>query len=825
MAQQLLSSDPNAAQPVASGQLLSSDPAAGIPQGQLVAPTANVTDLPDAGDPSRTLIVHVGDKAILIPKVIAGPNGPQMLDDRQAVARWQQTGEHFGVYSNAEAARAFGLQLHSATQQQPSPVGTGPLGQVPTMLNGASDLGSGFMQAQPIHPLATGQAINDYIGKTVGLPMYDAYQAAKKGQSVIPAMKEAAGAAIDPILQIGLAQGQLAEDAKEAFKQGNVTVGAQKAAEYLLPFFGPLGGAMTDTAAKGQIMNALGQALGISTNLLPLANSQTLASAVNGLPTDSPQLGRTAAGPVMPPDRQPFLQSEVDQPNFRMRPNGPLPRGVQIAPGNQPIAGVNTAPGGAPQMTPQVAQQVSQWADAQQPPVPLPVGVRTGNRVASSLQEGNARSSLAAAAVENQKQAQFAGAMKQAGDRMANQIAPNVTPELHAAGSTGRDILADLAAKYRVHASDAYDMFRQGEQDPKHTTTVSQVQMGRVRGDAPRPFPVPTQMQLPVDLSAAQKQLRPIFDRLSKQWPEARKASSPAYAALKNVVEGPSVMPASEVDANLSGLKSIARQQGGVAKAAVGAVEDALQKTLGSRAPDLQDVLDEGRTSVKAQKAVEQVVDRLKDEKQDPYTALRIDDIENLKRNAPDAVPIVARGWLQKMMNRAFEEDGRFDHAQALYGGWMRISPKVKQALYGADRANDITNFFRTAAEVARLENPSGTAAQMQTILRYGRAAAGVFSLGLWNPVREGVTELTQYALAHMLWSPATAKLLTKAMRIPQHAPNAVAVAAQLTNAARAAGVPVQIAKTAAAPPLAAQNNQPQATPVQVGPFTAREVH
>lgn len=787
----------------------------------------------------NSVAIDIDGKHVLLPL-----DGDFRDDDaiRNAIDRYRDSGEHLGIFESLDAARAFSQTLTqpppmnaqmggqpmggapmgeqaplSIMSSEPPPQETTPggvMGPITAVGSGLQNLAAGAYEAQPIHPLQIGQTALDVAGPT-GLAMYDAYTRAKKGEAIQPgrvAMEAASGPA-GLAQKIGIAQGQLAQEAQAAFAEGDYVRGSRKFVEYLIPFLGPIISKAGDDMAKGEFMKAIGEAIGFSANLLPLRNSPTVANMAGGM-AESP-MGKTAPGPVLPPPpRGSMLQSEVNQPNFsagqapppRWQQGPQQPQGVQMVPGGQRMPeAVSQAPA-VPEMTASVAGEVSQWAD--QNKVPLPAGVRMGNAGVRGLQQWNARASVPAAHVEEGKQAQFASAMKDAGGRMLQQVAPGITPEAEIGGASGRDILSDLSSKYRSTANDAYDSFRSLEQDPKYKKTVNVQEQARAGGDS-FPIQMPQSVQLPVSLKVAKRALAPILQRLSKQWPEARKAASPGYAALKNIVEGPDWMSASELDGNLSGLKAIARQQGGIAKAAVKEVEEALQIALDKADPEVREALQAGRDATRAKVALENVIKKMRDERQDPYRAITLDEIAALKRETPEALPVLARGWLQVMMNRAFAAPGRFDHAAALYSEWMRTNQKVKYELYGPERMKAITTFFRTAAEVARLENPSGTAAQAAHVMKWGH------SLLTWNPLSAAgaaTIEIGQYYAAHLLWDPKTAALMTKALKTPMKLPSAPAVAAEVVNAARAVGVPIQASGTARPLPLAA-DEQPQTQP------------
>lgn len=251
--------------------------------------------------------------------------------------------------------------------------------------------------------------------------------------------------------------------------------------------------------------------------------------------------------------------------------------------------------------------------------------------------------------------------------------------------------------------------------------------------------------------------------------------------------------------------------------------------------------LDEGRAATKKKYAVIDILDRLAGAKKtqtrqvlrDPnrlvkrLTAMRdanIQDLQTLQRVAPEALPPIARGVLQQMLDTGFNESGQLNHGAALYASWLKMGPETKKLLYGPERTQDLTAFFRTAARMSDKANPSGSG-YVVTLVGKGVETAGfAFAHPLAGLIWLPFVEWLQAGIARLMWMPGGAKILTRGMETARgSSANAMGAAAEVANALKAVGIAAQSeqARPQQTPTLpAAAQQQPDGQ--RVGPFTVR---
>jgi hypothetical protein len=273
----------------------------------------------------------------------------------------------------------------------------------------------------------------------------------------------------------------------------------------------------------------------------------------------------------------------------------------------------------------------------------------------------------------------------------------------------------------------------------------------------------PITVQAPVDLRNAKAALRPVYDRMKRQLPLTQQQASPGLKALENIINGPDHAPLSQVDADLSAIKSISRGKRGdlpelrdvsqgLAAEAVKQLDAAVQQTAGSMGPAAESALHAGRKATISKYKAGDVLKQMREEPVQVFqqaTYAKDAGVAHLRRVAalaPQELPKVGRAYLDDLMREA-TADGGFDKAKTLATRWDSLGPQTKRLLF-KDPAyiTDLDNFFRLARKIAENPNPSGTARV--------------------NNVFNAATALPSYAIAKMLYSRKGIKILTNGIRV-----------------------------------------------------------
>src|SRR5881394_1284738 len=424
--------------------------------------------------------------------------------------------------------------------------------------------------------------------------------------------------------------------------------------------------------------------------------------------------------------------------------------------------------------------------------VPIDAATATGNAFVRGIQKVTGES-LGGSVVGGRARSAQQQALTRTGKQLATgPLASASSPEL-----AGRTLVGALEDKIQAHqdwANTQYDALRAIEADPKYSRQV------RVATSATGGVPATVQMPLPIDLRGAKQTLTPIYQQLERQSPLTRQQSSAGFKALQNIVQGPDYAPLSQVDRDLSALKDIAREQGGVAKLAVQEVDAAVRKRAAQAGPAAAHALELGREAVKARVATSDLLESIRSEPVQAYRQMvapqdtGIDLLRTVQKETPHAIPGVARAYLDEAMRTATAEGG-FGHAAKLQADWRRLGASTKRILFPLPgQVEALDNFFLLAKRIAENPNPSGTA---------GTAFKGGELLGLiTNPLVGVPVSAASTAMAALLYSPAGVRALTRGLSIAvspakySTAAQAAAVA-NIVKAAQEAGVTLPLAKAA----------------------------
>jgi hypothetical protein len=303
----------------------------------------------------------------------------------------------------------------------------------------------------------------------------------------------------------------------------------------------------------------------------------------------------------------------------------------------------------------------------------------------------------------------------------------------------------------------------------------------------------------PVDLTAPKQVLKPVYDQMTRQMPLTQQMANPGLKAIENIVTGPDYAPVSQIDRDLSAIKAVARQQGGVAKLAVVHLEKAVQAAVERGGPEAVQALDEGRAATVAKYGAQSVLDDLNAEPRATFDKLTrpkdasVEQLKAVRELAPQEMPKLGRAVLEDLFETA-TADGGFGRAQSVQTKWQNLGPQTKHILFGdpAVVAN-LDRFFALARHSAVNPNPSGSA------YLGALAAHGYF---LRDPVSFTTWEIAGAALSKLLRSPQAVRALTQGFGVTVgNKPAASATFAAITKAAADAGVSW---------PMAAENRSDQ---------------
>jgi len=285
-------------------------------------------------------------------------------------------------------------------------------------------------------------------------------------------------------------------------------------------------------------------------------------------------------------------------------------------------------------------------------------------------------------------------------------------------------------------------------------------------------------MNLPVDLRPAKAALQPLYQNLLRQRETTNILLGPKarlMGALDTLMTAGDHAPLTVVDRALSDLKALARADipelktagEGAAGKVVAELDAQVLAAAEKAGPEVLAALTRGRAATRAKYVARDLIKRLgkTEEGVGVYRkATAANDanrqlLENLARHAPQALPQVGRAFLEELLQKATAEGG-FERAAGLQADWQRLGPETKRLLF-RDPAHikDLDNFFLLAKKMGENPNPSGSGF---TVLQGGE-------LGLWwtNPATGAAASIGGAALAALLNSPRTTRLLLNGVRLP----------------------------------------------------------
>lgn len=308
------------------------------------------------------------------------------------------------------------------------------------------------------------------------------------------------------------------------------------------------------------------------------------------------------------------------------------------------------------------------------------------------------------------------------------------------------------------------------------------------------------EMGFPVDVKEAKAALRPVYDQMKRQLPITQQQANPGLKAIENILEGDDYGSLSQIDRDLSAIKSIARKQGGLAKRAVAVLDAAVRKAADYGGPEVVKALREGRDATTAKYATTDVLDSLRGE---PVGVFRqavapqdsgIDLLRSVAKETPQAVPHIARAYLDDLLGKATAE-GSFSHADRLWGDWRKLGTETKKILFPqAGQTQALDHFFLLAKRIAANPNPSGTG-HIVSLMAQAQAV-------VYEPLTSIVAQSGAAALSKLLHSKAGVQALTRGLTVQMQGTTATVAAkaaatAEIVKAAHGVGLDLALPKAA----------------------------
>jgi hypothetical protein len=357
---------------------------------------------------------------------------------------------------------------------------------------------------------------------------------------------------------------------------------------------------------------------------------------------------------------------------------------------------------------------------------PVPAGVQLGNPYVKGLTAGADATPLGSIVAQRAK-TQTANVLRTEAGDLVNRALPKVPSSFH------------------------YGEVETAAADPANLRTIQtgtkQVPVLNVQGNPVpgqfRTLPVTESMPLPVQVGRLKPMLQPIYDLM--QWmPAADRNASAGYTAIKNILDGPDYVPATQAEIGLGGLKSLARdgtgRSAGLAKLITPKLQDMIDNAVSVAGPNVVDAIQQARKSAAAE---------------------------------------IGAGKLQTIFDKATAEGG-FNREAGIWQDWQRARPAITKQLNPGVVA-DLDKFFLGAKKLAENVNPSGS-----TILGTGLASTGmVFT----HPATGIPLVIAGGLLSKILRSEGGIKALASGIGVPLRGPGAVLAASRIAQVLQMNGV------------------------------------
>lgn len=355
------------------------------------------------------------------------------------------------------------------------------------------------------------------------------------------------------------------------------------------------------------------------------------------------------------------------------------------------------------------------------------------------------------------------------------------------AGEAVQGRLRQRITNLKAQADKLYADVRKSTAANKQTVQTGTKQSS-VLGPNGQPLTTPTfaTLETPVDLAPIRSQLQPIYDELKRSLPDARKANSPAWKSLEDLMNSKdSQMNAMDFDRTLSAVKSITRdgnsdilntRSQGLAKQIIKAGEGEFQKALRGAGPDVNAKLGSARRIVRSYYDTDELLGSLQSEPAALYKHLvtggdRVfNTLSDLQKVAPREMKTVGRTFLDGMVDKATKEGG-FQRAAGVKADWERLGPETKELLFGKQLTGEMDKFMLAAKRLTNPLNASGSGHMIAALGGLGAAGEVMRALLMGNPSEAGAVAATAVAVpniaARLMFTPGGVNLMTRVMTLP----------------------------------------------------------
>ena len=305
--------------------------------------------------------------------------------------------------------------------------------------------------------------------------------------------------------------------------------------------------------------------------------------------------------------------------------------------------------------------------------VPLSVGQRTGHpglkrieQTMESLPGSGTRASKARMATEEA----LANKEKQLAARAGGQIT-----DPYGAGQALVQRRIRVTAQLKGKADQLYNEVRQSTAANRQTVqTGTKTSSLLTPAGTPQQIPVYSVLETPVDLAPIRQGLAPVYDDLKRALPDARRANSPAWRSLEELMTSDKkFMNAMDFDRTLSAVKALARdgdspylstQSQRLAKLTIAQGETEFQRAVQGAGPDVLGKLQAGRRLVRAYHNVDELFQDMSDEPAKLYYNLvqggdrSLNTLRELRKIAPNELKTTGRTFLEGLIDKSTKEGG-----------------------------------------------------------------------------------------------------------------------------------------------------------------------